>query len=156
MPAADRGGRFVRRLGAQAPTWVWFISLAFALGVAPVVAAATVHDRCSARDPACVFHSYTLVHTAGPGILGYVGAPALISLVAATLLHIKTTRHSRRANRAAWFFALLSCLISLAGLVSGVLLMLPPSVLTVCAVATAPFPADASDPLPASRTVDTR
>jgi Na+/proline symporter len=128
---------------------VWFISLAIGWGAGLVVFACTVHDRCSESDPACVFHSYTLLQRVGPGILGFAAAPLVISLVLAALLHAKTTRRSHRADRAAWFFAVLSCLICLVGLNIEGIVMLPEAVLTVCAVATAPFPPDLTDPLAA-------
>ena len=127
--------------------WIWLIGLAFTCGVVPVVRACTVHDRCISADPACVFHSYTLLHTAGPAILGFVGAPAVISVVIAMLLRIKVSRRSIRADRAAWLLAALSCLISIAGTAVEGLLMLLEAALTVCAVAATPFPPDPSDRL---------
>lgn len=141
------GSSFVRRLRARVPAWVWFISLAFACGVAIVVVALTLHNRCEESDPSCVFHSYTLVQDAGPGVLSFVGAPVVISLVVAALLHMKVTRRSHRADRAAWLFAMLSCLICLVGLVVEGIVMLPEAALIICAVATAPLPPDPRDPL---------
>jgi hypothetical protein len=142
MSAADRGSGLVRTLRSRAPGWVWFISLAFVWGVAIVVFAFTVHNRCEGSDPGCVFHSYTLVEDAGSGVLGFVGAPAIISLLLVPLLYVKTTRRSHGADRAAWSLAVLSCLICLVGLIVEGIVMLPAAALTVCAVATAPFPPD--------------
>ena len=142
---ADRHIDFVHRIRGSG--WIWLIGLAFTCGVALVLVACTVHDRCISSDPGCIFHSYTLVHTAGPAVLGFVGAPAVISLVLAMLLRIKVTRRSIRADRAAWFFAALSCLIAVAGLAVEGFLMLLEAVLTVCAVAATPFPPDPNDPL---------
>jgi hypothetical protein len=141
MSAADRSS-LVRALRSVAPLWVWFISLAFVWGAAIVVFAFTVHNRCSEADPDCVFHSYTLVKDVGPGILGFVGAPAVISLVLVPLLHMKTARRSHGADRAAWVLTAVSCLICVLGLIVEGVVMLPAAVLTVCAVATAPFPPD--------------
>lgn len=122
------------------PRWVWFNGAACALGILPVLLAFTVHNRGSEADPACVRHCYTLVHTAGPWVLGFVGAPAAISLVLPVLLLLKSTRRSHFADLAAWSLATLSCLISLVGLTTNVnLAMLPVAVLTVCAVVTAPL-----------------
>ena len=142
---ADRYIYFVQRLRASGSAWMWLIGLAFTCGVALVLVACTVHDRCSSSDPGCIFHSYTLVHTAGPAVLGFIGAPAVISLVLATLLRIKVTRRSIRADRAAWCFAALSCLICVVGLAVQGLLMLLEAVLTLCAVAATPFPPDPND-----------
>lgn len=144
---ADRDIDFVQRFRAWGPGWIWLIGLAFTCGVALVVIACTVHDRCISSDPACIFHSYTLVHTAGPAVLGFVGAPGLISLVLAVLLRIKVTRRSLRAARAAWFFAALSFLICVVGLAVEGFLMLLEAVLTVSAVAATPFPPDPDDRL---------
>jgi hypothetical protein len=122
------------------PRWAWFNGAAFALGVLPVVLALTVHNRGSAADPACVRHCYTLVHTAGPGILGFVAAPAVISLMLPVLLLLKSTRRNHFADRASSALAALSCLISLFGLTTNVFVaMLPAAVLTVCAVVAAPL-----------------
>jgi hypothetical protein len=137
----------MRRLRTRIPGWMWFIGLAFACGVALVVAAFTFHDRCRSSDPDCIFHSYTLIDTAGPAALGIVAAPAVITLVLAVLLHMKVTRRSVRAGQAAWFLAVLSCLICFVGLVVEGFLMLLEAVLTVCAVAITPLPGDASDPI---------
>lgn len=154
MSAPDRRISSVRRFRARAPGWVWFISLAVAWGVVIVVVAFTVHDHCKGSDPLCVFHSYTLVQVGGPGTLGFVGAPVLISLVLAALLHVKVTRRSRRAARAALFFAVLSCLVCFVGLLIEGIVMLPEAVLTVCAVSTAPLPCDPTDPLAGSARAD--
>jgi hypothetical protein len=124
--------------------WLWLIALAFACGVAIVVLALTVHDRCSSSDPACVFHSYTLVHTAGPAALAFVGAPAVISGVVALLLRMKVTRRNVRVGEAAWILGGLSCLICLVGLAVEGFLMFLAGVLTLAAVAVAPLPRDPS------------
>ncbi len=87
---------------------------------------------------------------AGPGVLGFVGAPVVISLVLAALLHVKVTRRSHQAARAALCFAVLSCLVCFLGLAVEGIVMLPEAVLTVCAVATAPLPPDPTDPLAGS------
>jgi hypothetical protein len=147
MKIPDRNVGFLDRLRAWDSWWMLLIALAFACGVAPVVLACTVRDRCISSDPACLFHSYTLVHTAGPAILGLVGAPAVISLVVAMLLRIKVSRRSIRAGRAAWSFAALSCLISIAGIAVHGFLMFLEAALTVCAVAVTPFPPDPNDRL---------
>jgi hypothetical protein len=122
------------------PRWVWFNGAAFVLGLLPVVLALTIHNRGSAADPACLRHCYTLVHTAGPGVLGFVAAPAVISLMLPMLLLRKSTRRSHFADRASWVLATLSCLISLFGLTTNIYVaMLPAAVLTVCAVVAAPL-----------------
>ncbi|MGI8506308.1 MAG: hypothetical protein ACR2MK_05800 [Solirubrobacteraceae bacterium] len=121
---------------------MWFNGAAFALGVLPVVLAYTVHDRGSVADPDCVRHCYTLVHVAGPGVLGFVGAPAVISLVLPVLLHLKGTRRSHFADRVAWSLATLGCLIGLVGMITAGIAMLPAPVLIVCAVVTAPLGPD--------------
>jgi len=144
---ADRHIDFVQRLRARGSGWIWLIGLAFTCGVALVLSACIDHDRCSSSDPACIYHSYTLLHTAGPAVLAFVGAPAVISLVLAMLLRIKVTRRSIRADRAAWFFAALSCLICIAGLAVEGFLMLLEAALTLCAVAATPFPPDPNDRL---------
>lgn len=127
--------------------WLWLIALAFACGVAIIVLALTLHDRCASSDPACVFHSYTLVHRAGPAVLAFVGAPALISAAVAMLLRMKVTRRDVRAGEAAWILGGLSCLICLVGLLVEGFLMLLAGVLTLAAAAVAPLPPDPSDPL---------
>jgi hypothetical protein len=147
MKILDRIFDFVRTLRTGGSGWILLIALAFACGIVPVVLACTAHDRCIGSDPACLFHSYTLVHTAGPAILGFVGAPAVISLVVAMLLRIKVSRRSIRAGRAAWSFAALSCLVSIAGIAVAGFLMLLEAALTVCAVAATPFPPDPNDRL---------
>jgi len=127
--------------------WVWLIALAFACGLAVVVVACTVHNRCSSSDPACVFHSYTLLHRAGPAVLAFVGAPALISAAVAILLRMKVGRRSVRAGEAAWVLAGLSCLICLIGLLVEGFLMFLAGALTLAAVAVAPLPPDPTDRL---------
>ncbi|MGH2849025.1 MAG: hypothetical protein ACRDLP_00230 [Solirubrobacteraceae bacterium] len=115
--------------------------------MALVVLAFTDRDRCSNSDPACIFHSYTLVHTAGLAVLGFVGAPALISLILATLLPIKVKRRSTQAARAAWSLAALSFVICAVGVAVEGFLMLLEGVLTIWAVAATPFPSDPNDRL---------
>jgi hypothetical protein len=130
---------------------VWFVCLAVAWGVGIVVVALTVPGRCENSDPECVFHpQVTLVQYIGPGVLVFVGAPLVISLVLAALLHRKATRRSRRADRAALGLATLSCLICLLAMLVEGIVMLPEAALTVCAVATTPFPPDPADPLAGS------
>jgi hypothetical protein len=137
---ADRGrGHELARRLQRLPRWAWFNVAAFAAGMLPVVLATTVQDRGDSADPDCVFHCYTLVHVAGPWVLGYLGAPAVISLLLLLLLHRKSTRRSHFADRAAWSLATVTCLISLVGLITGGLALLPVAVLIVCAVATAPL-----------------
>ena len=127
---------------------MWFSGLAVVWGVVIVVVALTVHGRCKNSDPECVFHPpVTLVQYAGPGILGFVGTPLAISVVLAALLHRKATRRSRRADRAALGLATLSCVICLLGMLVEGIVMVPEIALTVCAVATTPFPPDPADPL---------
>jgi hypothetical protein len=132
---ANLRGRRPRRL----PRWAWFNAAAFVSGLLPVVLALTLHNRGSAADPDCVRRCYTFVHTAGPGILGYLGAPALISLVLPVFLHLKSTRRSHFGDRAALALATLSCFLGFVGLLTGGLAMLPVVVLIVCAVVTAPL-----------------
>jgi hypothetical protein len=127
------------RFPGQVAQWMWFNGAAFALGTLPVVLALTVHDRGTAADPDMIRHHYTVVQVAGLGILAFAAAPALITLILPVLLHLKSTRRSHFADRAAWSFAVLSCLISLVGLLSLGLSMLPVAVLTVCAVAVTPL-----------------
>ncbi len=139
-PADRESGREAARALHRLPRWVWFSGAAFALGVLPVVLALTIHNRGSEADPACLRHCYTLVHTAGPGVLGFVAAPALISLMLPVLLLRKSTRRSHVADRVSWALATLSCLISLFGLTTNIYVaMLPAAVLTVCAVVAAPL-----------------
>lgn len=127
-----------RRL-TRAQRWVWFIGAAFVCGILPVVLALTVHNHGTAADPDCVRHCYTFVHAVGPGVLGFIGAPAVISLVVAALLYRKVNRHSHSADRVAWSLAVLSCVMCFLGLLTSLgISMVPVAVLTVCAVATAP------------------
>jgi hypothetical protein len=122
------------------PRWGWFNGAAFVSGLLPVVLALTVHNRGSVADPACIRHCYTLVHTAGPEVLGFVGAPTAICLMLPGLLLRKSTRRSHFADRAAWTLTILSCLISFVGLTTTLTVtMLPVAVLTICAVVTAPL-----------------
>jgi hypothetical protein len=148
--AAARIITFVHSLRTRIPGGKWLIGFAFVCGLVPVVAALTVHDRCSSSDPACVYHTYTLLDAQGLWILGLVGAPALISLVVAATLHVKVTRRSLRAEHAAWCLAVLSSIIGLVGLLTSGFVMLIPAVLTVWAVAISPFPPDPNDPLAGS------
>lgn len=141
---------FVHRLRTRIPAWEWLIGFAFVWGLVPVVMASTIHDRCSNSDPACVYHSYTLVETQGLWVLAVVGAPALLSLAVAIALYLKVTRRSLRAEHAAWCFAVLSCLVCFVGLLILGFVTLIPAVLTVCAVVFTPFPPDPSDPLAGS------
>jgi len=116
-----------------------FNAAACVCGVLPVVLALTVHDHGSSADPYCLRHCYTLVHVAGPGVLGIVGAPIVIGLAVFALLPFKHARRGRYVDSAAWSLAVLSCLVCLVGLLTSVwFAMLPVAALTVCAVATAP------------------
>lgn len=126
---------------------MWLIGLAFTCGVALVLVACTVHNRCSSSDPACIYHSYTLVQRAGPAVLGFVGAPAVISLIIAGLLRFKVRRRSTRADRAAWSFAVLSFIICIVGLAVEGFLMLLEAALTIGAVIATPVPHDSDDRL---------
>lgn len=123
----------------QLPRWAWLNAAAFASGLLPVILAFTAHTHGTDADPECVRRCYTLIHFAGPAILGYVGAPALICLVLPVFLHLKSTRRSHFANRAAWSLAILSCFLGFTGLLTEGLAMLPVAVLSVCAVVTAPL-----------------
>ena len=145
--AASRVDNPVRALRARMPAWKWLISLAFLWGLVPVVLAFTAHDQCSGSDPECVFHSYTVVHTSGPWVLAVIGAPALISVILAILLHAKVTRRNLRADRAATWLAVLSCVICLIGALDSGWVMLVEAVLTAWAVAGTPLPPRPSDPL---------
>jgi hypothetical protein len=119
--------------------WVGFCAAACACGVLPVVLALTVHDHGSSADPYCIRHCYTLVHVAGLGVLGFVGAPIVIGLVVSALLPFKHARRGRYVDPASWSLAVLGCVVCLVGLFTSVwFAMLPVAVLTVCAVATAP------------------
>jgi hypothetical protein len=127
------------RRSRRVPRWAWFNAAAFVTGLLPVILALTLHNRGSAFDPDCIRSCYTFVHTAGPGILGYLGAPAVIALMLPILLHLKSTRRSHFADRAALVLAGLSCVLGFVGLLTAGLSVLPVTVLTVCAVATAPL-----------------
>jgi hypothetical protein len=137
----------LRRLRIRSHAWVWLIGLAFVFGLAPIVVAYTVHDRCSTSDPACIFHSYTLAHTASPFGIGVIAAPAAITLILAMLLHRKVARRSLRAARASVVLATVSCVICFVGLLAAGLLMLAEAVLTALAVAATPLPPHPNDPL---------
>ncbi|MFZ0087971.1 MAG: hypothetical protein WAL63_00600 [Solirubrobacteraceae bacterium] len=101
--------------------------------------ALTVHNHGSEADPYCLRHCYTLVQVVGAGILAFVAAPAVISLLVLGLISCHGTRYRRPAQSAAWTLAILSCLICLFGLLTSVgIVMLPSATLTVCAIATAP------------------
>ena len=95
---------------------MWLIGLAILWGVVITVVALTVHNRCKASDPNCVFHSYTLVQDVGPGILAFAGAPLVIGVVLAGLLHMKAAHGSNRAERGAWILVVLGCFLCLIGL----------------------------------------
>ena len=151
MSSADRLIRASRRIVPRGSGWIWFICLSVAWGVVIVVVALTVPARCINSDPACVFHpQVTLVQGIGPGILAFVGTPLALSLLLAALLHRKATRRSRRADRAALGVATLSFLICLLAMLVEGIVVLPEAALTVCAVATTPFPPDPADPLAGS------
>lgn len=137
----------VHRLRGRAAAWQWLTGLAFVWGLIPVVLAFTVHNRCSDADPACVYHHYTLVTLKGLWVVALVGAPALISVAVAVALRVKVTRRSARAGRLAWYLVVLSCLVSLVGLVIVGVVMLVGAALITSAVAVAPLPPDPSDPL---------
>jgi hypothetical protein len=131
-------GEHVRVL-TRVDRWVWFNGAASLTGVLPIVLSLTVHDHGTNADPACIRHCYTLVHVAGPGALGFTGAPLVISLMTFALLPVKHARHGRYADQAAWWLCALSCLVCVGGLLTSVsLAMLPVAPLTLCAVATAP------------------
>jgi hypothetical protein len=138
---------FLHTLRTRIPLREWLIGLAFVSGLIPVVMAATVHNRCSNADPACVYHSYTLVENQGLWVLAVIGAPSLLSLAVGAALHRKVNRRSLRADHAALGLAVFSCLISFVGLLISGFVMLIPAALTVCAVVITPLPPDPSDPL---------
>ncbi len=126
------------RLG-RVPPWARFAAAAFLCGWLPVVLALTVHNHGSEADPYCLRHCYTLVHEVGAGILAFVAAPAVISLLVLGLISRHGTRHRRSARHAAWTLTILSCLICFVALLTSVgIAMLPSGALTVCALATAP------------------
>ena len=118
---------------------MWFNLAALVCGPVPAVLALTVHDHGSTADPYCVRRCYTLVHVAGPRVLGFVGAPAAIAVLVFILLYVKGAWHSRVADAATWWLASLSGLICVLGLFTSVgIEMLPIGALTMCAVATSP------------------
>jgi hypothetical protein len=118
--------------------WVRFNAAACVCGVFPVLLALTVHDHGSSADPYCIRRCYTLVHVAGTGVLGFVGAPLMIGLAIFALLSFKHGRRRRYVDPATWTLASLSCLVCTVGLATSLwFAMLPVAVLTVCAVATA-------------------
>lgn len=134
-----RGGSELGRRLTALQRWVWLIAAALVVSLLPIVLAVTVHNHGSAADPDCVFHCYTLEHTAGPGVLAFVGAPAILSVAVWVVLRVRVTRDSESALRAAWWLASVSLFICIAGLVTSVgIAMLPAGVLTVWAVAVAP------------------
>ena len=143
----ERVTDFLTRLRHQRNVTGWLIALAFCCGVVPIVTSFTAHTRCSNADPACVHHSYTLVHLSGVGVIGIIALPALISLVVGALLRIKVERRSTRADRAALLFAVLNFLIALVGMTIEGLMMLASALVTIAAVAATPLPADPNDPL---------
>jgi hypothetical protein len=119
--------------------WVWFNLAACVCGVLPVLLAVAVHNHGSSADPYCIRRCYTLVHVAGPGVLGFVAAPLVIALAVFALLPFKHARRGRYVDPAAWSLATISCLVCILGLFTSVgFAMLPAGALTVCAVATAP------------------
>jgi hypothetical protein len=123
---------------ARVPRWAWFVTAASLCGWLPVVLALTVHNHGSNADPYCLRRCYTLVHVVGTGILAFVAAPAVISLLVLGLISLRGTRHRRSARHAAWTLTSLSCLICLFALLTSVgIAMLPTAALTVCALATA-------------------
>jgi hypothetical protein len=119
--------------------WVWCDVLAIASGVLLCVLAFTDHDRGSTADPNQVFHHYTLVHDQGVGIIGFVGIPALIALLLAPLLYLKSTRRSHGADHLATGLVVVSCLQCLGALIIEGIVALPVAVLTVAAVSFAPL-----------------
>ena len=125
--------------GPTLPRWAWLDLAALAWGLLLVALALTDHNRGSAADPDQVFHSYTLVHDQGVGILAFVGLPALISLVLLGLLHRKSTRGGRLVDRLAWSLAVLSSVACLVGLVIEGIVVVPAAALTVWAVAATPM-----------------
>jgi hypothetical protein len=136
-----------RSLRARLPARDWLLGFAFVVGLIPVVLAFTVHDRCSDADPGCVFHHYTAVEIGGLLSVGVVAAPLLINLIVAIALHVKVTRRSVRADRFAWWFAVLSWLVCFAGLLSMGFVSLLVAPLTTAAVALTPLPPDPADRL---------
>jgi hypothetical protein len=89
-------------------------------GALPVVLALTLHDHGSSADPYCIRHCYTLVHVAGLGVLGLVGAPIVIGLAVFALLPFKHAGRGRYVDPAAWSLAVLSCVVCLVGLFTSV------------------------------------
>jgi hypothetical protein len=139
-PQADSRtvGSLRRRLTDLQP-WMWLIAAASVLSLLPIVLALTVHNHGSASDPDCAFHCYTLEHTAGPGVLVFVGAPLVLSVAVWVVLRVRAARNGESGRRAAWWLAIVSLFICVLGLVTSVgVAMLPAGVLTVCAVAKAP------------------
>jgi len=123
----------------RAPRWARLNAAAVAMGGVLVIVALTVRDHGSPADPDQVLHSYTLVQSTGAGILALVGAPAMLSVAAGWLLHLKSTRRSERAGRAAWWLTCLICTLCLFGLPLVGAWALPPAVLQVAASALAPL-----------------
>jgi hypothetical protein len=135
------GASAARLKASRIPIWWWLTGLAIVWGAGILAFAFTVHNRCEASDPSCVFHSYTLVQDVGPGILFFAAAPLAISVVLAALLHIKATRGGNWAHRAAWTLVVLGCIVCLVGLVIAGIVMMPWAAFAIGAAATAPFPA---------------
>ena len=121
------------------PRWVWLDIGAFAWGLLLIVLAFTDHDRGSSADPEGIFHKYTLYHDVGPAIMPFVALPAIVSLILLVLLHLKSTRYSTAADRAAWALVVITCLAAFAGLIVEGIVVIPAAVLIVCATATAPL-----------------
>lgn len=120
---------------------MWLLGAGALWSVFLIVLACADHDRGSDSDPDQIFHSYTLVHSVGPGILLLVGAPLPISLALGPILHLKTTRRSFRAERTALWVAGLSLLWCLVDLIVQGVWAIPIPFLLLGAVATAPLAA---------------
>jgi hypothetical protein len=138
---------FVQRLRERVPAWQWLIVVASVWALIPVVMAFTVRNRCSDADPACVYHHYTLVTLKGLWVLALVGAPVVINMAVGAALHVKVSRRSAFAGRAAWYLVVLSYPVSFVGLVIVGVVMLISAPVATWAVALAPLPPDPSDPL---------
>jgi hypothetical protein len=123
----------------QGDRWVWFNAAACVCGLLPVLLALTVHNKGSSADPYCIRRCYTLVQEAGPGVLGFVGAPTVIAAAVFARLWFNHARRGRHADPVAWSLATFSGLVCMLGLVTSVwFAMLPVAALTMCAVAIAP------------------
>ena len=127
-PARDRAVKRSRWLCAVAAVW----------GVVPVIVALTVHHHGSASDPSCIHHCYTLVQTAGVGVLAFVAAPSLLALLVVVLVTAWVARPRRGLMRVAWGLAIISCLVCFVGLTSVGVAMIPAGPLTVFGVLVSP------------------